>query len=58
MASYKIEAHSVTGIKGTRYESGQIVDESDLIQDHISDLVKNGSISLIEEKKNKKEENG
>lgn len=42
MASYKIEAHSVTGIKGTRYESGQIVDESDLIQDHISDLVKNG----------------
>ena len=54
--NYKIEHHEVTGVKGSRYKMGQIVDESVFIQSHIKDLIKNGSISLIEEKKTTKKE--
>jgi hypothetical protein len=54
--NYKIEHHFVTGVKGSHYKIGQIVDESVFIASHIKDLIKNGSISLIEEKKTTKKE--
>ena len=45
MGKYKILCHEVTGVKGTRYKRGQIVDAENLISEGIPTLISTKAIT-------------